>query len=126
MSVSIGQSASIGNLPPVATLAAFPAMLERDRKREGLRVCRAAWLVCVSVREYREIEAGERSPTFETWDRICKLYGWPQTFVGLRTLHHHRARCAGVAPPEQSHGHQRQHQRPHDEQQDVREVSVQS
>jgi hypothetical protein len=22
-----------------------------------------------------------RSPTFETWDRICKLYGWPQTFT---------------------------------------------
>jgi hypothetical protein len=36
----------------------------------------------VTVREYRELEAGERWPTFETWDRICKLYGWPQTFVG--------------------------------------------
>jgi hypothetical protein len=35
----------------------------------------------VSVREYREIEAGARSPSFETWDRICKLYGWPQTLV---------------------------------------------
>jgi len=22
-----------------------------------------------------------RSPTFETWDRICKPYGWPQTFT---------------------------------------------
>jgi hypothetical protein len=50
-------------------------MMQRGRKREGLRVCRPAWLVGVSVREYREIEAGERSPTFETWDRICKLYG---------------------------------------------------
>jgi hypothetical protein len=29
----------------------------------------------VSVREYRELEAGERSPSFETWDRICKLFG---------------------------------------------------
>jgi hypothetical protein len=27
-------------------------------------------------------DRGERSPTFETWDRIGKLYGWPQTFVG--------------------------------------------
>jgi hypothetical protein len=28
-----------------------------------------------------ELEAGTRFPDFETWDRICKLYGWPQTFV---------------------------------------------
>ena len=28
-------------------------MMQRSRKREGLRVCRAAWLVGVSVREYR-------------------------------------------------------------------------
>ena len=26
-------------------------------------------------------QAGERWPTFETWDRICKTFGWPQTFV---------------------------------------------
>jgi hypothetical protein len=31
-------------------------MLERSRKREGLRVCRAAWLVGIGVREYRELE----------------------------------------------------------------------
>jgi hypothetical protein len=30
---------------------------------------------------YREIEAGERSPNLETWDRICKLYGQPQAFA---------------------------------------------
>jgi Helix-turn-helix domain len=36
----------------------------------------------VDVRTYRELEAGERRPSWETWDRICKLYGWPQTFVG--------------------------------------------
>jgi hypothetical protein len=35
----------------------------------------------VSVREYRELETGDRSPTFETWDKICKLSGWPQTFM---------------------------------------------
>jgi transcriptional regulator with XRE-family HTH domain len=64
----------------VATLAAFPAMLERDRKREGLRVCRAAWLVGVSVREYREIEAGDREPSLCTYERISELYRWPQTW----------------------------------------------
>jgi hypothetical protein len=24
---------------------------------------------------------GARSPNLETWDRICKLFGWPQTFA---------------------------------------------
>ena len=66
----------------MASLEAFPAIMERDRRREGLRVCRAARLVGVSVWEYRELEAGTRLPSFETWNRICKLYGWPQTFVG--------------------------------------------
>jgi predicted transcriptional regulator len=45
-------------------------MMQRDRKREGLRVCRAAWLVGVSVREYREIEAGDRGPSLGTYERI--------------------------------------------------------
>jgi hypothetical protein len=35
----------------------------------------------VSVREYQELEGGTRSPDHETWERICQLYGWPQTFV---------------------------------------------
>jgi DNA-binding XRE family transcriptional regulator len=50
--------------------------------RAGWSVGQAAWRLGVSVRTYREVEAGARSPSFETWDRICKLYGWPQTFVG--------------------------------------------
>jgi hypothetical protein len=37
-----------------------------------------------SQREYRELEAGTSLPTFDTWDRICKLYGWSQSFVGSR------------------------------------------
>jgi len=55
--------------------------MERDRKHECLRVCRAAWLIGVSVREYREIEAGDRIPSPETYWRISELYWWPQTFV---------------------------------------------
>jgi DNA-binding XRE family transcriptional regulator len=62
-------------------LAALPGMLEHDRKQAGWSVARAAWELGVSIREYRELDAGKRSPSFETWDRICKLYGWPQTFV---------------------------------------------
>jgi hypothetical protein len=65
-----------------ADLGRVPGMMQRARKRAGLRICRAAWLIGASVREYRELEAGERYTTSGTWDRICKLYGWPQTFVG--------------------------------------------
>jgi hypothetical protein len=63
------------------TLAAYPGMMQRARKREGLRVCRAAWLVGISVREYREIEAGDRELSRGTYERISELYGWPRTFV---------------------------------------------
>jgi len=47
-------------------------MLERDRKR-SLRVSRAAWLIGVSVREYREIEAGDREPNPDVYQRISEL-----------------------------------------------------
>jgi hypothetical protein len=54
----------------------------RARRREGLKVCRAGWLMGVSIREYQGLEAGERVPDFDTWERICKLYGWPRSFLG--------------------------------------------
>jgi len=63
------------------SMAAFPEMLRRDRERWGMRECQAAWRFGASLPEYRELEAGTRSPTFETWGRICKLYGWPQTLI---------------------------------------------
>ena len=56
-------------------------MLEQDREAGGWSVGEATWRLGVSIREYRELEAGERSPSFETWNRICKTFGWPQTFV---------------------------------------------
>jgi hypothetical protein len=34
--------------------------------------------------ECRALEAGDAFPDFETWDRICELYGWPQTFAPNR------------------------------------------
>ena len=52
-------------------MLALPGMLEHDRKQAGWSVARAAWALGVSVREYRELEAGARSPSFETWDRIA-------------------------------------------------------
>ena len=63
------------------TLAAYPGMMLRARRREGLRVCRAAWLIGISVQEYRELESGERFQAPGTYERICRLYGWPQTFA---------------------------------------------
>jgi hypothetical protein len=68
------------------TLAAYPGMMQCARKREGLRVCRAAWWVGISVREYREIEAGDRIPSPGTYERISELFGWPQTFVVTRRV----------------------------------------
>jgi hypothetical protein len=41
----------------------------------GTWVAEVAWQLGVKPQEYREIEAGKRSPDFETWDRICKFYG---------------------------------------------------
>jgi hypothetical protein len=59
----------------------FRKMLEDDRPRAGWSVGQVAWRLGVTVREYRELEAVDRWPSFETWDRICNLYGWPRTFV---------------------------------------------
>jgi predicted transcriptional regulator len=59
----------------------FADVLQRDRTRWGLSVGQAAWRFGVSPAVYREIEAGTRWPTFDTYDRICKLFGWPQAFV---------------------------------------------
>jgi DNA-binding XRE family transcriptional regulator len=56
-------------------------MLERDRKRAGRTVARAAWELGVSVREYRELEAGTRFPNWETYERICRLYAGLRRFT---------------------------------------------
>jgi hypothetical protein len=52
----------------------------RARPEAGGLVGRAAWELGLSIREYRGIEAGTRRPGFETWDRICNLYGWSRSF----------------------------------------------
>ena len=64
-------------------VAMFATMLRRDRERNGLRIARASWLVGVTVREYRELEAGAKPPDYDTYDRICELFGWPRSFVGV-------------------------------------------
>jgi predicted transcriptional regulator len=61
--------------------AMFRKMIEEDRRRGGWSIGQVAWRLGISVREYRELEAGKRSPSFETWDWIGELFGWPQTFA---------------------------------------------
>jgi hypothetical protein len=47
----------------------------------GLSVGEAAWRFGVTRAEYRELEAAHLLASFDTYDRICKLYGWLQSFV---------------------------------------------
>jgi DNA-binding XRE family transcriptional regulator len=61
-------------------VAGFSKMRREDRDRSGLTVDEMAWHLGVSNAEYRELEAGKRSPTFQTWNRMCKLSRWPQRF----------------------------------------------
>jgi transcriptional regulator with XRE-family HTH domain len=56
-------------------------MLRDDRRRAGWSEAQVAWRVGVSVATYRRFESGEQAPTFDTYERICKLFGWPQSFV---------------------------------------------
>jgi hypothetical protein len=72
----------IGTHIRLGLVAALLAMLEHDRRQAGWSVDQAAWRLGVSTREHRELEAGARWPSWQTFDRICKLFGWPQTFVG--------------------------------------------
>ena len=63
----------------IATMALAPLrggmfirMLEDDRRRADWSMGQVAWRLCVSIRECREIEAGERWPSGETFNRICE------------------------------------------------------
>ena len=56
-------------------MAMLPTMLEQDRRRAGWSVAQTAWRLGITAREYREIEAGERWPNGETFNRICEMYG---------------------------------------------------
>jgi hypothetical protein len=62
------------------SLAAYPTMMHRDRNRHGLRECRAAWLLGLTVREYRELEAGDRMPDGGTFERMSEVFGWPTSY----------------------------------------------
>ena len=57
-------------------------MMRRDRERLGLRECRAAWLLGLTVREYRILESGD-DPVLvsQVWERMVEVFQWPQAFV---------------------------------------------
>ena len=62
----------------MATLAAYPVMMRRSRQRLGLLSCRAAWLIGVTVRDYRRLESGGDSVLRgEVFDRMCEVFGRP-------------------------------------------------
>ena len=62
----------------MSQLAALP---ERDRIRFGFTVGQAAYRLGISPAEYRRLIAGAPITSYDTWDRIVHLYGWPQSFV---------------------------------------------
>ena len=41
----------------------------------------AAWCLGVSIRTYRGARGRRALTELEMWERICELFGWPQTFV---------------------------------------------
>jgi len=50
-------------------------LLERDRIRFGFTVGQVAYRLGISPAEYRRLVAGEPLVSYDTWQRICDLYG---------------------------------------------------
>jgi hypothetical protein len=61
------------------SLAAYPSMMRRSWERLGLRRCRAASLLGLTVREYRALEAGDAEivPS-DLWSRMVEVFQWPR------------------------------------------------
>jgi hypothetical protein len=59
----------------------LPTMLADNRRRVGWSVEQGRATSRRHPPPCRELEAGERSPDWETWDRINRMFGWPQTFA---------------------------------------------
>jgi len=51
--------------------------LPRDREWMGLREVEMAGRLHLTLREYRCLEAGELHITFDLYERIVELCGWP-------------------------------------------------
>jgi hypothetical protein len=57
-------------------------MMRRDRERLGLRECRAAWLLGLTVRQYRKLEDGDATITADLWERMVDVFQWPRALAG--------------------------------------------
>lgn len=59
----------------------LPTMLDHDRKQAGWSVSQVAWRLGLSVREYRELEAGRSITDIRDVGPHLQAVGWPQTFA---------------------------------------------
>jgi hypothetical protein len=66
----------------MSSLAAYPGMMRRDRERLGLRECRAAWLLGLTVRQYRALEDGDSFVMPDLWERMVEVFDWPKALLG--------------------------------------------
>jgi predicted transcriptional regulator len=59
---------------------AYVELMKRSRKREGLSIYRAAWLLGVTPAAYKHLEAGEEFPDSDTWHRMVEVFYWPRSW----------------------------------------------
>ena len=59
----------------------FRKMLADDRRRAGWSIGQTAWRLGVSIREYRELEAGRALAERGDIPPDMRAVRWPQTFV---------------------------------------------
>ena len=57
----------------------YPALMRRSREGLGLTQRRAAGFLGTSVADYSALESGEAIPSVQTWELMCRLFGWPET-----------------------------------------------
>ena len=73
-------------------MPAYVEMMRRDRQRLGLRECRAAWLLGLTVREYRALEDGDCFVTPDVWERMVEVFQWPRDSASA-TCHRRCRKC---------------------------------
>lgn len=54
------------------------ALLKRDREGSGFTVNQTAEVLEITPARYRQLEDGSVLPDWDTYDRICRLFGWPR------------------------------------------------
>jgi len=62
-------------------MAQMANLLERDRERFGFTVGQAAYRLGLRPTQYRALLEDTSTMTYDTWDRVAELYGWPRSFA---------------------------------------------